>query len=86
MQNRWLKRMVVLRTLGKRHHLSDLQVYDRLRGRGKLPPTFIPELIQEYRDLANWIRARLVVAKVEKKAYEFCEGTGGAGHRKKPLG
>ncbi len=83
MRNRWLKPMVILRKLGKPHGLTQLQTYDRLRGRGKLPDTFTHELIREYRDFATWIRACLAQVKVEKQTYEFSQGTGGAGHRKK---
>lgn len=83
MRNRWIKSMVILRKVGKPYGLTELQVYDRLRGRGILPDTFLPNLIQEYREFASWIREKLAEAKIEKKTYEFSQGTGGAGHRRK---
>jgi hypothetical protein len=78
----WLNHKSLLAEAGAPLGMDYLRSYDALRGQRPLPEAYLPSLANTYRDFAAWIRAQLDLAKVERKAYPFSQGRGGASHRK----
>lgn len=76
----WLNHKSIVLKVAGAYKLSYTRAYDGLRSRTSLPEGFLPQIAEEYRQLAEFVRNQLDIAKSEKKDYPFSKGKGGASH------